>query len=147
MAEGIFKKLVNSSNLSEEILIDSAGTSGYHRGSSPDLRMGETAAQHGIKLESKSRKFTKDDFKKFDYIMGMDDQNIEDISSMITSKVGDNFELLKMRKFDSDSSEEDVHDPYYDTMHGFERCYQVLHESCQNFLNYIIEKHKLKTED
>lgn len=143
MAEGIFKKLVHEKGLNEQIQIDSAGTSGYHRGSYPDPRMRETAIQHHVKLDSRSRKFTKDDFKKFDYIVGMDDQNIEDIKSMTSNKTPDNYVLIKMREFDNDTSNEDVHDPYYDTMNGFERCYQILNESCNNFLDSLIKKHDL----
>ncbi len=143
MAEGIFKKLVLDKELANQIQVDSAGTSGYHRGSYPDPRMRETAVQHNIKLESRSRKFVKDDFKKFDYIVAMDDQNIADIKSMISDKLSEDFELIKLRTFDADASGEDVHDPYYDTMNGFERCYRVLNESCENLLNHIIEQHQL----
>ncbi len=143
MAEGVFEHLVKQKGLEPSIRIDSAGTSGYHRGSLPDPRMRETALQHGIKLQSRSRKFTRDDFSKFDYVIAMDDQNLDDILSLRKKAKSTEVSIHKMREFDNDASAEDVHDPYYDTLHGFERCYQIIRESCENFLNHLIDKHNL----
>ena len=48
-----------------------------------------------------------------------------------------------MREFDDQSSYLDVEDPYYQQDIGFDICYKVLSESCQNFLNYLIKEYEL----
>lgn len=139
MAEGIFKKLVAQAGLADQIHIDSAGTSAQHSGSLPDSRMRGVALQHNIELESRSRKFTPKDFGRFDYVVAMDDENVANIRAM--QPENDKTAILKMRTFDNDSSAADVHDPYYDTLNGFMRCYDVLAESCENFLVYLKKNH------
>ena len=48
-----------------------------------------------------------------------------------------------MRTFDAQKSGADVEDPYYDTQQGFENCYQVLKESTEGFLDFLIAKHQI----
>ena len=56
-AEAVFQKLINSKELSDQFIIDSAGTSGYHEGSKADPRMIEAGLKRGIQLTSLSRQF------------------------------------------------------------------------------------------
>ncbi len=78
-AENIMNHLIAQANLSELIVCDSAGTSGYHIGSPPDRRMSAAAKQRGITLQGSARQFTKADFEKFDLILAMDRENLDDI--------------------------------------------------------------------
>ena len=65
LAEGILRKLTSNKN----IIVDSAGTSSYHIGESPDSRMILTAKKFSIDISNlKARKFSTSDFDKFDLI-------------------------------------------------------------------------------
>ena len=63
LAEGILKSKVNPS----EIVVDSAGTAGYHIGKAPDIRSIEVAQRAGIDIShQKCRRYKPDDFESFD---------------------------------------------------------------------------------
>ena len=71
LAQGILEKKSKENNIN--IYVDSAGTSGWHVGSSPDLRSINVAKKHYIDISNqKARKFSTYDFKEFDKIYVMD---------------------------------------------------------------------------
>ncbi|MBT28920.1 MAG: protein tyrosine phosphatase [Thalassobius sp.] len=140
MAEGVFKKQVEDADLTDQIECDSAGIIGYHAGELPDKRMRRTASSHGITLTHHSRQLSPADFEKFDYILGMDENNMKAIRQMEKSVTNKKAKVFKMREFDEQESSKDVEDPYYQGDDGFEICYQVLRTSTQNFLDFIVEE-------
>ena len=114
-----------------KIVVDSAGTAGYHIGSQPDKRMITTAFEHGIDLSNLSaRQFQADDFDLFDVIFAMDSSNYRNIISL--AKDDNDKQKVKMML-----EKGNVPDPYYGGDEGFEHVYQLLHEACQNFLDNI----------
>lgn len=66
--------------------------------------------KHNLPYSNKARQIKKDDFKKFDYIFGMDTENISELKDM-EPKDG-TAKILMLGDFDS---EEDriIRDPYY----------------------------------
>lgn len=139
MAEGVFVHLIKGEGFQNEFKVDSAGTAGYHVGERPDSRMLETAQQHGVELPNRARQFVVEDFEAYDYIVAMDDSNMENIvkikpSNQVRAK------LFKMRDFDSIEKGGDVPDPYYGGLKGFENVYQMLLRCNQNFLTYLKSK-------
>ena len=87
--------LVLNNYLNGEIFVDSAGTIGYHTGESADTRMIKQASARGYELTHKARKFNPDsDFKEFDYIVTMDDQNYIDIKKLDKKNILPFFILL-----------------------------------------------------
>lgn len=142
MAEGIFQHLVKEAGLKDRFEIDSAGTSGYHDGELADPRMRHTAERHGMKLTSRSRKFIREDFERFDYIIAMDRSNHRDIEALRDGSEGDGVVHL-MRDFDPEPDSLDVPDPYYGGEDGFEKVYRILRRSCETFLSKLTEKHAL----
>tara|TARA_B100001115_G_C15450417_1_gene211933 strand:+ start:90 stop:518 length:429 start_codon:yes stop_codon:yes gene_type:complete len=126
MAEGIMRKLGGN-----KILVDSAGTAGYHIGSQPDKRMIKMAFEHGIDISKlRARQFQADDFDLFDVIFAMDSSNYRNIISL--AKDDNDKQKVKMILENGN-----VPDPYYGGDEGFEHVYQLLHEACQNFLDNI----------
>ena len=66
MAEGILSDKIASQGL--DIIVDSAGTSNYHIGESPDKRMQKKAIEHGLDIsKQRGRQFIVEDFDEFDY--------------------------------------------------------------------------------
>ncbi|WP_026210856.1 low molecular weight protein-tyrosine-phosphatase [Flexithrix dorotheae] len=143
MAEGIFQHLVEENELQDQISCDSAGMISFHQGELPDKRMRNTASKNGITLTHRSRPFTGKDFQAFDYIIAMDKKNLKDIQILEEKGKGQKYKLMMMRDFDRNESGSDVEDPYYKSDVGFDNCYQVLMESNQNFLNYLVLEHGL----
>jgi protein-tyrosine phosphatase len=143
LAEGIFKHQVKEANLDEKIMVESAGTSGWHIGERPDPRSIEVAEEHGISLHSYGRKAINDDFAEFDYIIAMDSSNYSDLRSLPGNSKNGAAKLFLMRDFDDIGKSQDVPDPYYGGEDGFRYVYELLDRSCRNLLDQIINDHHL----
>ena len=140
MAEGIFSTLATTQNLFFEC--DSAGTSTYHIGELPDERMRATAEKNNIILTHRARQIAKDDFDKYDYIIAMDKSNYQNILAY-KQRVSNSSEpkIMLMRSFDEDKTDLEVPDPYYGTMGDFDKVYEILWRSNQNFIDFLKEEH------
>jgi protein-tyrosine phosphatase len=76
LAQGIATHIITQKNLSFEV--ESAGTGGWHQGEAPCEHSVKVAKLNGIDIShQRARQVTKDDFKKFDFIVGLDESNIE----------------------------------------------------------------------
>lgn len=136
-AEGIMKKLVEQNNLINRIEIDSSGTLDYHSGELPDSRMIKFAVERGYNLNHKARQFNPDsDFEKFDYIVTMDDEIYDEISSLDIEKKYQN-KIFKMVSFSKNIKASEVPDPYYSGRDGFERVLDILEDSVQGLFERI----------
>jgi len=141
LAEGVFKNVVRNRGLSHQITCDSAGTSSWHVGEIPDPRSIEIASDNGIDLDHYGRQVDQGDFSRFDYIIAMDENNRFDLEA-VERRSGGKAKLIKMMDFDDNRSGKDVPDPYYGGQGGFQRVFDMLEESCNNFVDYLIDKHK-----
>jgi protein-tyrosine phosphatase len=146
LAEGTFSHLVNQRGLSDKISCDSAGTHGYHIGALPDRRARRVAADYGIILNHQARKLSSDDFANFDYIVAMDESNLEHIQTQSYRSTGfypEEGRMFLYREFDQDADSQNVPDPYYEDMVAFEQVYHIVTRCGERFLEYLIEEHNL----
>ncbi|MBH8572503.1 low molecular weight phosphotyrosine protein phosphatase [Nostocaceae cyanobacterium CENA369] len=136
-AENIMNYLIDRAGLSEHIFCDSAGTSSYHVGSPPDRRMSAAAATKiGIKLRGQARQFQRSDFQDFDLILAMDRENFEDILALDLTGQYHN-KVFLMCEFCSRHTLEDVPDPYYGGVEGFNQVIDLLVDACEGLLQNI----------
>lgn len=135
LAEGIFRDLVYKAGLARHFEIDSAGTSGYHNGEGPDTRTVETARRRGVVLDSVSRKVTRKDIERFDYILAMDRDNLTKLRMLDPDQTA---KIRLIRSFDPDSwAEAGVPDPYYGGPSGFEDVHDLIERACAGLLRQI----------
>ena len=81
MAEGLFKQAIAERQLPWQI--DSAATSSWEAGNPPHQGTRQLLADAGISWQNMvSRKITSEDFETYDWIIGMDRNNYEDLSAM-----------------------------------------------------------------
>lgn len=127
LAEGILQ-----SKVSDNVIVDSAGTSGLHEGEKPDDRSVEVAHKYGIDIRhQRSRKFTTADFDNFDLIYVMDDSNYHNIIGL--SRNDEDVKKVHLILNETASkANKNVPDPYYGGREGFENVYQMLDEACVN---------------
>lgn len=136
-AEGIFRKFVKNKKLDAKIIIDSAGTMGYHEGELPDKRMRVLASQRGYLLDSRARKFNPEfDFDNFDYIVTMDDENFNDVNRLDIYHSYKN-KIFKMSDFVNDKNVKEIPDPYYGGENEFNYVIDLLEIGAKNLLNKI----------
>ncbi|MFH5832629.1 low molecular weight protein-tyrosine-phosphatase [Halalkalibaculum sp. DA3122] len=135
-AEGVFQHLVNERNLEVYFEIDSAGTSAYHVGESPNSNSRQVAGRYGVQLQSRARKFEYGDLEYYDLILAMDHDNLKNIQSLDRKdRFSDKITLL--RSFDPQPGDGAVPDPYYGGMRGFENVFQVVKRSCESLLDEL----------
>ncbi|XP_044763539.1 low molecular weight phosphotyrosine protein phosphatase-like [Coccinella septempunctata] len=132
IAEGVFQHLVRQKGLESKWMVDSAAVAGYHIGKSPDHRALTTMKSNGIAYSNKARQVKKQDFESFDFIFGMDEENISDLEGMAPANCKAKIGLLG--DYDP-QGERIIRDPYYDRgAEGFKKCYQQCLRSCTAFL-------------
>jgi len=135
-AEGVFLKLVGEAGLSDRIVVDSAGTHGYHIGEPPDRRAQAAAARRGYDLSRlRARKFEPEDFQRFDLVLPMDRENHAILSRLAQPSAG--HRLRMMMEYASRFQEVEVPDPYYGGSDGFERVLDMIEDAAQGLLEAI----------
>jgi len=140
-AEGYFQHIVKQAGLEDKIKTDSAGTHAYHIGSPPDNRAQAAASKRGIDLSAlRGRQVEPADFKKFDYVLAMDDSNFSDLEA-VAGDVANN--LFMFLKFAENFSETEVPDPYYGGDQGFEHVLDLIENASQGLLADIKAQHSL----
>lgn len=125
LAEGILKSKVDPSR----ILVDSAGTAGYHVGSSPDDRSIAVARKFQIDIsQQRCRRFVIEDFDRFDHIFVMDQSNYQDVLELAQRE--SHIRKVRLILEETNLDYEEVPDPYYGGESGFDHVYQLLDNAC-----------------
>lgn len=101
-----------------DVIVDSAGTGGWHAGDPPDRRAQAMAREHGIDISGyRARQVTRDDFSRFTHIFALDSDNLADLDALTppeaTAELGLLLDLVPGREGES------VADPYYGGPEGF----------------------------
>lgn len=136
-AEAVFNALIQKEGLQSEFQCDSAGTAAYHAGEPADYRMRQHAQKRGYQLTSISRQIDPTiDFDRFDYIIGMDRQNVRDLKSMARNEA-DRKKIFLMTDFCLSGNFDSVPDPYYGGASGFELVLDILEDACSGLIQKI----------
>ncbi len=142
-AEGVFAKKITDLNLQNLIAWDSAGTSAHHSGYPADERMQEHAKRRGYPLPSISRLFVTEDFKRFDYILTMDESNFADVTSL-DSKAQFTNKVIPFTEFCRVHNITKVPDPYYGGDAGFELVMDIVEDGCDGLIEFLKKEKKIK---
>jgi len=135
-AEGAFRHLVQQQKLDKQIKTDSAGTHAYHIGERPDGRAQQTALSRGLDISDlKARKVKPADFKKFHYVIAMDQNNYELLAEIAPQGLEDRLRLFL--DFAPELKETEVPDPYYGGVKGFEYVFDLVEEASLGLLDDI----------
>lgn len=138
LAEGIFRDVVEKRGWAGRIMIDSAGTGGWHHGSAPDIRSIAVAARHGLDISGlRARKIRADDFVRFDLILAMDRSNLDDLRRAATPDSRPRIHLLNTFAL---GPAHDVPDPYHGADDGFETVYRMLRDASEGLAARLTER-------
>ena len=119
--EGICRSLVGDS-----LIIDSAATSSFHVGQSPDSRSQKVCRENGVDIsKQRARQIERSDFQKFDVIAALDPSILADIKSMQPPN-----SKAKVVLFNPPNG---VDDPYY-TTNGFPTMFANISKEMKPFL-------------
>ena len=139
-AEGVFRSLIKQEGLAREINVDSAGTSNWHIGGSPDRRATAAARKRGIDLsQQRARQVEVADFETFDYILAMDRENFSNLSNLSPTGKEDRVKLFLA--FARHADRGNVPDPYYGGEDGFDLVLDLTEDASRGLLAHIREHH------
>ncbi|WP_026679092.1 low molecular weight protein-tyrosine-phosphatase [Fictibacillus gelatini] len=140
MAEAIFRKIVQQRGWEDKIFVDSAGTGDWHIGEPPHKGTREILTKKNISIEGKkARQISQSDLSNFDYIIGMDAENIGNLRRMAGAKSTGH--IARLLDYVPECSQEDVPDPYFTG--DFNEVYDLVSEGCHHLLNDIVAREKL----
>ena len=138
MAEYLLKDIVKKEGIEEKFYIDSAATSteeignAMHDGTKNKLK--QMKIEYGNHI---ARKMTKQDYEKFDYIIGMEETNIINIKRI----VGEDKENKIFKLLDFSNNPRNIADPWYTG--NFDKTYEDILEGLEGFMKYLKERHSI----
>ncbi len=136
IAEGILQAKIDKYKLEWEVA--SSGTSGFHNGQLPDRRSMEIAIRRGIDIShQRSAQFCADHLAEYDFILAMDESNMEDILGMCSTEK-EKAKVQLIMDYGHDSGIKNIPDPYYGAGDGFAQVYDMLVESIDGFVQTMI---------
>lgn len=129
MAEFVMKSISDPTSL----LVESRATSSWEHGNPIHKGTKGVLKKHQLEYSDQktSSQISLNDFEDFDYIIGMDKQNVEDLKQMSHHRYDD-----KIFLFNKDG----VPDPWYTG--DFDETYELVLEGCQSWLKQIEDKSK-----
>ena len=132
MAEAVFQNLVHQAGLSDQFVVDSAGTGSWHVGERAHPGTRKVLKQHDIQYSGQARQVRPADMADDQaYIIAMDANNLNDLRS----RYGDHPRLYRLLDFASQTEVRDVPDPYYTG--SFDFVYELVEDGAKNLLATI----------
>ncbi len=134
LAEGIFLHRARARGSAGRFEIASAGIGGWQVGERADPRARAVAAARGIELTGCARQVTEDDFERFDLLVCMDEDNVEDLR-----RLGAPAEKLRLLlECDPETHIRGVPDPYLGDVRGFEEAFAMIDRACAHLLDELL---------
>lgn len=134
-AEGVFRRALEKAGLADEVVIDSCGVGSWHVGKAPDSRAQQAALCRGIDLSDlRARQLNEQDFAKFDYVLGMDQDNLRAMRDLKPANSQAHVSLLL--DFAGTPGAE-VPDPYYGGDEGFENVLNMIEAASEGLIQHL----------
>lgn len=144
-AEGVFRHRLRQAGLEHAVIVDSAGTHGYHVGARPDRRAQEAAAARGYDLSRLiARQVSIQDFTDFDYILAMDRENLYALETLCPPQHREKLRLFL--SFSRTYAGKEVPDPYYGGRQGFEKVLDMVEDAADGLLEALCRELGCQTE-
>lgn len=135
-AEAVMTRLVADAGRSGAFEIESAGTGAWHVGKPPDGRATSAAQRRGFTMQSVARQVTPEDFARFDLLLAMDRDNLDELHRLAPDAAAMRRARL-LREFDPASADQPdlaVPDPYYGGADGFDHVLDLVEAACAGLL-------------
>jgi protein-tyrosine phosphatase len=143
MAEFIFRDMAEAAGVSDQISVASAATSSEEIWGGVGNTVYPPAEaelnRHGLSGKGKRAvQLKKKDYDEYDFLIGMDENNIRNMERMTGHKKGG--KISKLLSYAGSSR--DVSDPWYSRR--FDVAYQDIEEGCRAFLDFLFQEGYLK---
>lgn len=137
MAEFVMKDIVKKEGLEDTFYIASAATSTEEIGNSVHYGTRNKLSQYQISVDGKCAiQLAKKDADQYNYIIGMEQKNINNIYRIIGQDKADQV----YRLLDFSQSPRDIADPWYTG--DFDKTYQDVLEGCEALFQFCLAQRK-----
>ena len=135
-AEAIFRQRATQAGL--DVIIESAGTGGWHIGERPDPRAIEHGEHKGYDFTGQTaQQVSKNDFSRFDYVLAMDSDNLSNLRRLCPP--GYSGHLSRFLDFTPHTGDKDVPDPYYGGRDGFTQVISLIEQASDGLIKHLKE--------
>ncbi len=135
MAEFVMKDIVKKNGLEDEFYIASAATCREQIGNPVHYGTKNKLSEFNISVEGKyAVQLTKQDYNKYDYIIGMDDMNIKNINKII----GNDPDKKVHKLLEFAGSYADIADPWYTG--DFDTAYNDIVKGCKGLFEKLSDR-------
>ena len=143
-AEGAFMHAVQRRRLDDCFDVDSAGTGDWHIGKPPDERAQRAAQRRGIDISAlRARQIRADDFRAFDCIVAMDNNNYADLQTLADeyrSEHRDERRDEQCRNKVRLLTNDEIPDPYYGDENGFDRVFDLITRAVDELIDELLDE-------
>jgi protein-tyrosine phosphatase len=130
IAEGVLRAKLQAAGLADRVVVDSAGTHGYHTSEPPDPRAIRAAAQRGYDIKGlRARPVDAGDYEDFDWMLALDAGHLSWLQRKAPEAHNGRVELL-MSHASRHAGTQEVPDPYYGPDAGFEHVLDLVEDAC-----------------
>lgn len=140
LAEALFSHKLERRGLDQTVRVESAGTSSYHVGESPDPGSQRVARERlGRDIShQRSQQLRSEHVHSFDHLVAMDRSNRRRAREL----VDDPPDIVLVREFDPAADDDlDVPDPYGAKDEQFGLVYDILDRSLDAYLEHLVDRH------
>lgn len=133
-AEGVARGLIRQAGLEGRVVVESAGTQGFHSGEAPDPRTQKAALRRGYDLSRQRARPLEDlDFPRFDLLLAMDRGHLDILQRRSPPVYHPKLRLFM--SFARHHQGDEVPDPYYGGEKGFETVLDMCEDAVAGLLD------------
>jgi len=141
-AEGVLRAKLQAAGLAGQVVVDSAGTHGFHVSEPPDPRARRHALARGYDLsKQRARQVERVDFERFDRLLAMDENHRQWLLDMAPAGLEGRVGTL-MAFAVRHAGQTEVPDPYYGAAAGFERVLDLIEDGCDGLVADLLRGDK-----
>jgi protein-tyrosine phosphatase len=141
MGEVVMRSMLVSAGLDDRVVVDSAGTGGWHEGDPADPRTVRTLRAHGYDgTDHRAREFRPKWFSDRDLIVVADEGHARDLRRWAPDAHA-SAKVRLLREFDPTAVEAEtleVDDPYFGDDEDFDHCLTVVERACQGIVDHLV---------
>ena len=132
MARYVFQDMIEKRGIAKDFYVDCAAMTYEEIGNPVYPPIRQVLNAHGIDCSGyQARHISRDEYREYDYIIGMDGENMRDLSYQL----GDDPDGKFYRLLDFTDRPRDIADPWYTRQ--FEDCYEDVVRGCQGLLVHL----------
>lgn len=137
MAEGLFKKMIKDEGLEGKLHAESRSTSTFELGNPPHPETIKILNRYGISSEGMVSTLIKDsDYSTFDYIIGMDHENVRFLKEHAKEH---DYKVDLLLGVNPKHHDMIIPDPYYTG--NYELTYKLLDKGLRDLMDYLKVRH------